>query len=126
MVTGPMPRKPKATRPNAKTGDGSNAFDHHAEVGADAHASVTIVGGAHEADEDDAHPEGAEVTGGETGEDVERRAAFARRRDDLATWRDSVDVKTLMSSGMIAPASVPQVMMIESFHQSAGRRRGPG
>ena len=27
------------------------------------------------------------------------------------TWRDSVDVKTLTSSGMIAPASVPHVMM---------------
>ena len=34
------------------------------------------------------------------------------------TWRDSVEVKTLTSSGMIAPASVPQVMMVESFHQS--------
>src|SRR5712691_1766137 len=32
------------------------------------------------------------------------------------TWRDSVDVKTLTSSGMIAPASVPQVMIVESFH----------
>src|SRR5678815_837226 len=30
----------------------------------------------------------------------------------------SVDVKTLTNSGMIAPASVPQVMMVESFHQS--------
>src|SRR5262249_19037965 len=30
----------------------------------------------------------------------------------------STDVKTLMSSGMIAPASVPQVMMSESFHHS--------
>src|SRR5437764_5288039 len=32
------------------------------------------------------------------------------------TWRDSVDVKTFTSSGMIAPASVPQVMIDESFH----------
>src|SRR6266545_355982 len=42
-------------------------------------------------------------------------------RDDVttsATCRDSVDVKILTSSGMIAPASVPQVMMAESFHQS--------
>ena len=38
-------------------------------------------------DDDDAHPEGAEVAGGETGEDVERRAAFPRRRDDLAHVR---------------------------------------
>src|SRR5262245_32804237 len=34
------------------------------------------------------------------------------------TWRDSVEVKTLTNSGMIAPARVPQVMMVESFHHS--------
>ena len=34
------------------------------------------------------------------------------------TWRDSVEVKTLTTSGMIAPARVPQVMIVESFHQS--------
>src|SRR5262245_66346095 len=34
------------------------------------------------------------------------------------TWPDSVDVKILTSSGMIAQASVPQVMSVESFHQS--------
>ena len=32
------------------------------------------------------------------------------------TCRDSVEVKTLTSSGMIAPASVPQVITVESFH----------
>src|SRR3954447_9555670 len=32
------------------------------------------------------------------------------------TCRDSVEVKTFTSSGMIAPASVPQVMIVESFH----------
>src|SRR5687768_14798601 len=33
-----------------------------------------------------------------------------------STCADSVEVKTLMSSGMMAPAKVPQVMMSESFH----------
>src|SRR5258708_40061577 len=40
-------------------------------------------------------------------------------REDVTTswtWALSVDVKTLTSSGMIAPASVPQVMIAESFH----------
>src|SRR5580698_9460381 len=40
-------------------------------------------------------------------------------REDVttsATWPLSVDVKTFTSSGMIAPARVPQVMMVESFH----------
>src|SRR5579885_3417925 len=32
------------------------------------------------------------------------------------TCRDSGEVKTFTSSGMMAPASVPQEMMTESFH----------
>src|SRR5512143_209906 len=34
------------------------------------------------------------------------------------TWPEFVDVKIFTSSGMIAPASVPHVMIVESFHQS--------
>src|SRR5215471_1212212 len=40
-------------------------------------------------------------------------------RDDVTTSLtccDSVEVKTLTSSGMIAPAAVPHEMMIESCH----------
>src|ERR1700730_12673138 len=40
-------------------------------------------------------------------------------RDDVTTsftWLDSTDVNTLTSSGVIAPASVPQVIMLDSFH----------
>jgi hypothetical protein len=36
------------------------------------------------------------------------------------TCDDSVDVKTLTSSGMTAPASVPQVITVASFHHSVG------
>src|SRR5437773_6914833 len=42
-------------------------------------------------------------------------------RDEATTSRtcdDSVDVKIFTSSGMIAPASVPHVMTVESFHHS--------
>src|ERR1041385_6221524 len=42
-------------------------------------------------------------------------------RDDVTTsrtCRDSVDVNTFTSSGMIAPANVPQVMTLDSFHHS--------
>src|SRR4051812_11203558 len=35
-----------------------------------------------------------------------------------STWADWVGVKILTSSGMMAPASVPQVMIVASFHQS--------
>src|SRR5580658_1672959 len=34
------------------------------------------------------------------------------------TWADLVEVKTLTSSGMIAPARVPHEMMADSFHHS--------
>ena len=66
----------------------------------------------------DAHPEGAEVAGDEAGEDVERRAAFRDAVTTSCTCADSVEVKTLTNSGMIAPASVPQVMIVASFHHS--------
>ena len=36
------------------------------------------------------------------------------------TCRESIEVKTLTSSGMIAPASVPQVITVLSFHQRVG------
>src|SRR5262245_58429218 len=42
-------------------------------------------------------------------------------RDEVTTsltWLDSVDVNTLTSSGIIAPAAVPHEMMIDSFHHS--------
>ena len=42
-------------------------------------------------------------------------------RDEITTsltCPDSVEVNTLTSSGMIAPASVPHVMTVESFHHS--------
>ena len=75
----------------------------------------------------EAHPEGAEVAGDEAGEDVQRGAALARRRDDLpARAPDSVEVKTLMSSGMIAPASVPQVMIAGELPPERCRRRRSG
>src|SRR5688572_11922124 len=41
-------------------------------------------------------------------------------RDEVTTsrvCRDSTDVKIFTSSGMMAPASVPQVMIVDSFHQ---------
>src|SRR5438094_3345885 len=34
------------------------------------------------------------------------------------TWRECVEVKKVVTSGMIAPASVPQVMIEASFHHS--------
>ena len=44
-------------------------------------------------------------------------------RDEITTSRvcaESTEVNTLTNSGMIAPASVPHVMIVDSFHQSVG------
>src|SRR4029077_2744070 len=44
-------------------------------------------------------------------------------RDDVTTsftCRDCMEVKTFTSSGITAPASVPQVITSESFHQRLG------
>ena len=44
-------------------------------------------------------------------------------RDEVTTsrtCRDSVEVKTFTSSGMIAPARVPQVITVESCHHRSG------
>src|SRR4051812_25865797 len=41
------------------------------------------------------------------------------------TCCDSVEVKTLMTSGMMAPARVPQVMMLDSFHHIVSSPLGP-
>src|SRR5215469_6989534 len=35
--------------------------------------------------------------------------------------RDFIEVKTFTSSGIMAPARVPQEMMAESFHHNVGR-----
>ena len=42
----------------------------------------------------------------------------ATKRRLPARGRELVDVKIFTSSGMIAPASVPQVMIVASFHHS--------
>ena len=41
------------------------------------------------------------------------------------TCRDSVEVKTFTTSGMMAPARVPQVMIDDSFHHSVSSPVGP-
>ena len=112
IVTGPMPRNPNATRPNANTGARSH---QRAEAG----PSSDVVGNAHQRHDAQPEPVGAEVAGDEAGQDVERRAAFpATKLTTSLTCADSVDVKTFTNSGMMAPASVPHVMTVDSFHHS--------
>src|SRR5215218_2150873 len=112
IVTGPMPRKPNATRPKAKTAGAIISWPTPRVLTPYAiDISATMLNPSQYAEKlpatkpermlSEAPPSREEVT-------------------TSRTWLDSVDVKTLTSSGMIAPASVPQVMIVESFHHSDG------
>src|ERR687883_564219 len=107
IVTGPMPRKPKATSPNANTAGAiiraptpwvltPYAIDINATITIPSQYALKFPATRPESTLSDAPPS----------------------RDDVTTSRtcaDVVDVNTLTNSGMIAPASVPHVITVESF-----------
>ena len=77
IVTGPMPRKPNATRPNANTAGAS--------IRSDIDVLDALTKYAIDISDTMLRPEpvGAEVAGHEAGQDVERRSALPRRGHDL-------------------------------------------
>src|SRR5918994_4052969 len=112
MVTGPMPRKPNATRPKANTAGASISASIDGPAALTKYAidiSATMLRPSQKALKLPATK-------------PERMFSDAPpSRDDVTTsltWADSVDVNTFTSSGMIAPASVPQVMIVASFHHN--------
>src|SRR5687768_7910664 len=113
MVTGPMPRKPNATRPNAKiAGAFINASNEPIVATHDAAAIRPMI----------ARPSQYAEKFPATRPDRMFSDAPPSRDDDTTsrTWRECVEVKTFTNSGMIAPASVPQVMTVESCHHKSG------
>ena len=105
-----MPRKPNATSPNANT-DG-------ASINSTKPLRAHAIADRHQADDRQAHPEGAEIAGVKP-DRMLSDAPPSRDADTISlTWPELVDVKIFTSSGMIAPASVPQVMIVDSFHHS--------
>src|SRR6476469_5902480 len=112
MVTGPMPRKPNATRPNANTAGASMRLPRPSVLTPKAiPIRMTMV-----------RPSQKALKLPATKPD--RMLSDAPPSRELVTTsrtcRLSTDVNTLTSSGMIAPASVPQVMTVDSFHHSDG------
>src|SRR5881628_1855727 len=109
IVTGPIPRKPNATSPNAKTAGAIMRAPRPSVLTPYAMAinpTMTI-------------PSQKALKSPATRPDKMFSDA-PPSRDDITTsrvWRESTDVKTFTNSGMIAPASVPQVITVESFHQ---------
>src|SRR2546423_12600593 len=110
MVTGPIPRNPNATRPNANT------------AGAIISVPNPVVLTRKPIDMRDIIAIPIQYALKFPATNPDRMLSDAPpSRDDVTislTWRESTDVKTLTSSGMMAPARVPHVMTVESFHQS--------
>src|SRR3954467_10414419 len=118
IVTGPIPRKPKATRPNANTAGASIRGTSLPGMGAPRPCVLTWYPTAISA---------AIVSPSQYAEkfpatNPERMLSEAPPSLDEVTtsrtWRDSVDVKTFTNSGITAPARVPQEMISESFHHN--------
>src|SRR6476646_5718967 len=108
IVTGPMPRNPNATRPKAKTAGAiirlarpivlmPYAAVINDRIAIPSQYALMFPATKPERIVSDAPPSRAELT-------------------ISLTWRESVEVKTLTNSGIIAPASVPQVITVASFH----------
>src|SRR5205085_597073 len=110
IVTGPMPRNPNATRPNAKTAGATMSAPSPAVLTKYAMVMRIMI----------VIPSQYALKLPATRPD--RMFSDAPpSRDDVTTsctCRDSVDVNTFTNSGMIAPASVPHVMTADSFHHS--------
>src|SRR3954468_22709573 len=110
MVTGPIPRKPNATRPNANTAGATiNApMPCKLTIYATVMRPMIVMPSQYAEKLPATRPDRMFSDGPPSRDDV----------TTSLTCRDSVDVKTFTNSGMIAPASVPHVMTAESFHHS--------
>ena len=110
IVTGPMPRKPNATRPNANTAGATINVPRPVVLIRYATVIRTMI----------VMPSQYALKLPATRPD-RMLSDGPPSRDDVTTsltCRDSTDVNTFTNSGMIAPASVPQVMTLDSFHHS--------
>src|SRR6476646_6335032 len=108
IVTGPMPRNPNATRPNAKTAGAIISAPTLGVLVATYEAipiSATML-----------KPSQYALKLPATNPD--RMLSDAPPSRDAVTtsltWPDSTDVKTFTSSGIIAPARVPHVITVDS------------
>src|SRR5216684_3898653 len=107
-----MPRKPNATRPKANTGAAVISVPRLGPQIATAYAapiSVAMLSPSQYALKLPATKPARMLSDAPPSRDALTTSL---------TCDDSVDVKTLTSSGMTAPASVPHVITVESFHHS--------
>src|SRR5438132_11054762 len=112
IVTGPSPRNPNATRPNAKTAGATIRPASPAVLTPYAIARSDII----------VSPKQNALKFPATKPDRMFSEA-PPSRDEVTisrTCREVTDVKTFTNSGMMAPAKVPQVMTRDSFHHRVG------
>src|SRR3954471_1359736 len=110
IVTGPIPRNPKATRPNANTAGAIISVPKPVVLTRKPIVIRAIID----------KPSQYALKFPATKPDKMFREA-PPSRDDVTisfTCAELTEVNTFTSSGMIAPASVPHVITVESFHQS--------
>src|SRR5207253_5566303 len=112
IVTGPMPKKPNATSPNANTAGASIIPEGNellmtypapikTRIVSPSQYALKLPAMKPERMLSDAPPSRDAVT-------------------TSRTCRESVEVNTFTNSGMMAPAAVPQVMTNDNFHHSDG------
>src|SRR2546423_6858538 len=110
IVTGPMPRNPNATRPKANTAGAIISVPKPGVLT----RKPTLINAMIDS------PSQYALKFPATNPDRMFSEAPPSREDVTIslTCAELTEVNTFTSSGMIAPASVPQVMTAESFHQS--------
>src|SRR5215208_6301794 len=108
IVTGPIPRNPNATRPNANTAGATISVPSPMLLTRNAIAinSMIVMPSQYALKLPATKPDKMLSDGPPSRDDV----------TTSRTCRDSVDVNTFTNSGMIAPASVPHVITLDSFH----------
>jgi hypothetical protein len=118
MVTGPMPRKPNATSPNAKIGAAKRNFSGMIESSAgfcekwyETHISTMMQRPIQKAEK---------LPATKPDRMLSEAPPCLEQFVTSFTWPEFVLTNTLVNSGMSAPAMVPQLMITESTHQRPG------
>ncbi len=110
MVTGPMPRNPKATSPNANTAGAAISWSSPCSLmrNAPPMRPTTVMPSQYAEKLPATRPDRMFSDGPPSREEV----------TTSRTCRLFVEVNTLTSSGISAPARVPQEMIVATFHHS--------
>src|SRR6266446_6162031 len=118
MVTGPIPRKPNATKPKAKMGAANRNFCGMMDIKA---AWVETCQAVNMSTMITKPIQNADILPATKPDRMLRDAPpCLEQLVTSRTWRELVLTNTFVNSGISAPATVPQLMMAESTHQRAG------